>query len=130
MIIKYTAKNLFRVNYVAKNALPARPGKAQELTRLNIIPGVNFIEDDQWDDVKEHPTVAKLVDAEIIEIEKKTIDTMTEKEAIKLVGGTHDPKILNFWASKEKREKVKMAISDKIRIISEYGKNAEMKNAG
>ncbi len=93
--------------------------------RIVLLPGVNQAPEN-WEQVKQHPLVAKAIDESILE----EIDThpgakpgakspedlsgVNEKRAIQLVKETLSPVLLQKWLNSEKRDKVLSAIREQI----------------
>jgi len=99
---------------------------------VNIIPGVNDIDDNDWKGIKDHPTVKDrigddtlvLLKADNSEGKKKQLDGMPETlegmnagGAIDFIGGIFDIDQLKAWKKKENRGGVSAAIDKQIKSI-------------
>ena len=123
MIVKYNAKNIFRIRFEHT----VKETKVKVAERVILVPGVNIIDDEKWQSVEKHAGVVALIKADVIEVAEKPFSDMSEKEAIRMVKNTNDPKALELWSTQEKRASVKVAIGDRLKVINEYAQNQEKK---
>lgn len=90
-----------------------KPGQMSDLKHHTLLPGVNAVGDDEWDEAKKLPLIKALLDngtlAEIKPAGKKKaakdISEFKDTEAIKLVKETTDMDLLTSW-----RENAKPAV--------------------
>lgn len=86
---------------------------------IRLMPGVNQIEDADWEKVKALKGVQVfLEEGELLEIDATPLPKRPSKDAIKLVKNTFDKALLLKWREDEKREDVTKAIAHQINEIT------------
>lgn len=86
---------------------------------VKLIPGVNQLEETDWNEIKKHPMVQILIDEDKLEEFKKgpalnPFLKLKEIEQIKLISETNDKSLLEEWAGQSKNAKVQKAILKKL----------------
>lgn len=93
---------------------------------LKLMPGLNEVDPDAWDAVKDLPAFAALLDDGTIEVleskggkqlKPKDIANIDEKKALELVSDTVDKKLLKEMQKYEKRAAVLEAIDEQLVLI-------------
>lgn len=101
-------------------------------TTIPLVPGANTLSDANWASIKDHPDVVKKLKANTLEVveSKKSdktenseeptgeIGALNSKDAIALVGETHNTVELNKWKESETRAGVIKAIDKKLEEIA------------
>jgi len=89
---------------------------------FKLLPGVNQVDQDQFDQAMRLPAFKGLVDSGVIEVLSREADgdlsKLGGKQAIALVGKTVDRDLLGLWAASEKRGDVIKAISKQLEAVT------------
>ena len=114
MLIKYAKANIHHVSYATANLAGA--------ATLKFLPGVNEIKDVEWEKVKGHPDVARMLEeGELVLLGGKKgaeFSEMDDKAALKLVKETLDFQVLLKWYKGTESESVKDAIEEQLKKLN------------
>lgn len=119
------------INYSLANALhlPVTNKEGVICNNLLLSPGVNSVDDDDWDTIKEHPKVKKMIATNILVVEAERsgsrnedgeiseIRSMNLKKAIPLIKKTYDVILLETWLHGEDRPGVAKEIEKQIEMV-------------
>lgn len=134
---------LIRSNLKGPVSLPDRGTQGTTIAKT-LIPGLNDVKDELWDQWKKNPQVERLIAEGKFEVEsEKSPDAASAekageaqelhgihaKKAVKLVAETLDIELLKKWKAQDARPSVQSAIQDQIAVIMEPQKAAEKKEA-
>lgn len=140
MIVNYTKANVWIVQHGKMIDAPV-DAEGKQIQKqifqgqaIKIVPGLNTIKDQIWDEISRYADVQQKLDNGILEIiegpvtsktkkqEKETIDTLDSynvKKAISVTEAIMDVDVLNALKKKEKRPQVLKAIKDQITKVEE-----------
>ena len=132
MIIQWNQPNLLTVYVPAGSTVAGNPGYS---VGAKILPGMNEIPDDQWEVFKKKDIIKNyLRDGALKEIGKPDKDNKKARkglamydldEAVMIVKGTFDHKLLSEWKGMDNRQGVLTAIETQFKTIEEKTKKVE-----
>lgn len=98
---------------------------------FTLMPGVNQVDEKEFQAAMKLPAFKALVDDGIIEVldagETDDLSTLNTKAAVALVGKTTDRELLGTWAKAEKRADVKAAIAKQLEAVKPEPKSDDKK---
>jgi len=130
MIVDYTKENVWAIGI----AMPQVKGKPFASRTVNLIPGINTIDDNDWPKIKDHPMVLMALENKVLIIVTKA-DADIEKsveagvspqlaslkgkvqEKISVIGKCLNKELLEKWAEEEMSPKIQAALQKQLKVL-------------
>ena len=126
LLVKSNYKSVWAIHYYAETK--AKHAVATKSVRL--LPGINEVEEAEWNKVKNHKQVVAALDEGVLVVlqdptkEDKPLDGLPSslekfslKDACELVDGVMEIDVLKKWQKRETREAVKAALKKQIKEL-------------
>lgn len=127
MALRIVINNQARLERIGIGYMP----DAHDVEILQLKPGVNVVDCDEWERAKALETIRDRLDADLleegdeVEDEKSALGEMDERAARKLVGKTYSVPTLAAWQSIEERAPIRKAIKAQIEKCTGDGNTPE-----